>query len=88
LVALWESSLIFQGRSIAQSDTPRADIPKAPNTRRTEWLEGLLHAHGHLKENSAANVIAVMKEAGFADAAKVGRWKRLVGSVRYYKAVK
>jgi hypothetical protein len=34
-----------------------------------------LHAHGHLKENSAANVIAVMKEAGFADPAKVGRWK-------------
>ena len=29
-----------------------------------------------------------MKEAGFADAAKVGRWKRLIGSVAYYKAVK
>lgn len=36
--------------------------------------------------NSAAKVVAVMKEAGFADAAKVGRWKRLVGSVAYYKA--
>jgi hypothetical protein len=31
--------------------------------------------------NSAANLIAVMKEAGFADAAKVGRWSRLIGSV-------
>jgi len=27
-----------------------------------------------------------MKEAGFADAAKVGRWRRLIGSVAYYKA--
>jgi ubiquinone/menaquinone biosynthesis C-methylase UbiE len=52
------------------------------------WFERLLHAHGHLKENSAANVIALMKEAGFADPAKVGCWKRLVGSVAYYKAVK
>jgi len=52
------------------------------------WVERLLHAHAHLKENSASNVIAVMKEAGFADAAKVGRWKRLVGSVAYYKGVR
>ena len=49
------------------------------------WFERLLHAHAQLRENSAAKVIAVMKEAGFADAAKVGRWKRLVGSVAYYK---
>jgi hypothetical protein len=41
-----------------------------------------------LKENSAANVIAIVKEAGFADPAKVGLWKRLIGSVAYYKAVK
>jgi hypothetical protein len=29
-----------------------------------------------------------MKEAGFADVAKVGRWKRLIGSVAYYRGVK
>ena len=52
------------------------------------WFERLLHAHANLKENSAANIIAVMKQAGFADAVKVGRWKRLIGSVAYYKAVK
>ncbi len=52
------------------------------------WFERLLHAHAQLNENSAANVIAVMKDAGFADAAKVGRWKRLIGSVAYYKAAK
>jgi ubiquinone/menaquinone biosynthesis C-methylase UbiE len=59
-----------------------------PEGRKQGWFERLLHAHAHLKENSAANIIAVMKDAGFADAAKVGRWKRLIGSVAYYKGVK
>ena len=52
------------------------------------WFERLLHLNAQLKENSAAKVIAVVKEAGFGDAAKVGRWSRLIGSVAYYKAVK
>jgi ubiquinone/menaquinone biosynthesis C-methylase UbiE len=59
-----------------------------PENHKPGWLDRLLHAHAHLKENSAANVIAAAKEAGFANAAKVGRWKRLIGSVAYYKAVK
>ena len=59
-----------------------------PEGQNPGWFERVLHAHAQLKENSAANVIAVMKAAGFADAAKVGRWKRLVGSVAYYKAGK
>ena len=59
-----------------------------PEGEKAGWLERLLHAHAHLKENSAANVIAVMKEAGFADAAKVGRWNRLIGSVAYFKAAR
>jgi ubiquinone/menaquinone biosynthesis C-methylase UbiE len=59
-----------------------------PEDQKQGWFERLLHAHAHLKENSAANVIAVMKEAGFADGAKVGRWSRLIGSVAYYKATK
>jgi ubiquinone/menaquinone biosynthesis C-methylase UbiE len=56
--------------------------------RKQGWVERLLHRHAQLKENSAANVIALMKAAGFADAAKVGRWKRLIGSVVYYRAAK
>ena len=56
--------------------------------RKPGWFERLLHRHAQLKENSAANVIGVMKAAGFADAAKVGRWSRLIGSVAYYKAAK
>jgi len=39
------------------------EIAAAVITFETRWLERLLHAHGHLEENSSANVIAVMKDA-------------------------
>lgn len=61
---------------------------EAPKDKKPGWFERVLHAHAQLKENSVANVIAVMRGAGFADAAKVGHWKRLVGSVAYYKGTK
>jgi ubiquinone/menaquinone biosynthesis C-methylase UbiE len=61
---------------------------EGPEDQKPGWFARLLHLHAELKENSAANVIAVMKEAGFPDATKVGRWSRLIGSVAYYKAEK
>ena len=61
---------------------------KGTDGQNPGWFERVLHAHAQLKENSAVKVIAVMKEAGFADAAKVGRWNRLVGSVAFYKGTK
>ena len=36
----------------------------------------------NLKDNSAANVIGLMKDAGFADAAKVGRRSKLFAAWR------
>ncbi|HZR64390.1 MAG TPA: class I SAM-dependent methyltransferase [Terriglobales bacterium] len=61
---------------------------EAPDDHQPGFIGRLLLSHAHLKENSAANIIALMKAAGFADAAKVGRRKKLLGSVAYYKAVK
>jgi ubiquinone/menaquinone biosynthesis C-methylase UbiE len=80
----------FHMMDLEGPEDEEAGAPLLPDFGRSGrgWFERLLHAHTHLKENSAANVIAVMKEAGFADAAKVGRWKRLIGSVAYYKAAK
>jgi ubiquinone/menaquinone biosynthesis C-methylase UbiE len=61
---------------------------EGPEDDKQGFFKRLLFSHAHLKENSAANVIALMKEAGFADAAKVGRLTKLFGSVAYYRAVK
>lgn len=61
---------------------------EGPKDSKPGFFKRLLLSHAHIKENSAANVIAVMKEAGFADAAKVGRRSQLFGVVAYYKAVK
>jgi ubiquinone/menaquinone biosynthesis C-methylase UbiE len=61
---------------------------EGPEDRKHGFLGRLLLSHAHLKENSAANVIALMKAAGFADAAKVGRSNKFFGGVGYYRAVK
>lgn len=61
---------------------------EGPEDHEHGFFGRLLLAHAHLRENSAANVIAVMKEAGFSDVAKVGRRTTFFGGVAYYKAVK
>jgi ubiquinone/menaquinone biosynthesis C-methylase UbiE len=61
---------------------------EGPDDSEPGLFERLLHSHHQLKDNSAANVIALMKAAGFGDAAKVGRRRTLFGGVAYYKAVK
>ena len=61
---------------------------EGPEDRKQGFFGRLLLSHAHLKDNSAANVIALMKDAGFADAAKVGRRSKLFGGVAYYRAVK
>src|SRR5581483_4134605 len=61
---------------------------EAPGEHEPGFIERLLHSHHQLKDNSAANVLAIMKEAGFGKAAKVGRRSQLFGGVAYYKAVK
>ena len=61
---------------------------EGPEDRKHGFFGRLLLSHAHLKENSAANVITLMKDAGFADAAKVGRRTQLFGAVAYYRAVK
>jgi ubiquinone/menaquinone biosynthesis C-methylase UbiE len=61
---------------------------EGPDDRKQGFFGRLLLSHAHLRDNSAANVIALMKDAGFADAAKVGRRTKLFGGVAYYKAVK
>jgi ubiquinone/menaquinone biosynthesis C-methylase UbiE len=61
---------------------------EGPEDHEAGFLGRLLHSHAHLKDNSAANIIALMKAAGFANAAKVGRRNKFFGGVGYYKAVK
>jgi len=61
---------------------------EGPGDHQQGFIRRLLLSHAHLRENSAANVIALMKDAGFADAAKVGRRSTLFGGVAYYKAVR
>jgi len=61
---------------------------EGPEDHKQGFFRHLLLSHAHLKDNSAANVIGLMKDAGFADAAKVGRRSKLFGGVAYYRAVK
>ena len=61
---------------------------EGPQDHAQGFFGRLLHSNHHLKDNSTANVIALMKDAGFSDAAKVGRRPRLFGGVAYYRAVK
>ena len=61
---------------------------EGPGDHKQGFITRLLLSHAHLKENSAANVIALMKQAGFTDAAKVSRRNKLFGGVAYYRAVK
>lgn len=61
---------------------------EGPEDYKQGFVSRLLHSHAHLKENSAAKIIGVMKAAGFSNVAKVGRRNKLFGSVAYYKAMK
>jgi ubiquinone/menaquinone biosynthesis C-methylase UbiE len=61
---------------------------EGPGDHKQGFIRRLLLSHAHLKENSAANVIALMKDSGFADAAKVGRRSKLFGGVGYYRGVR
>jgi ubiquinone/menaquinone biosynthesis C-methylase UbiE len=48
----------------------------------------MLHAHNMMKDNAEARVLALMREAGFSNAARVGDDRLLVGSVSYYQGVR
>ena len=61
---------------------------EGPEDHEAGLFGRLLHLHAQVKDNSAANIIRVMKEAGFDNAAKIGRQSRLFGGIAYYKAVK
>ena len=61
---------------------------EGPEDHKQGFFKRLLFSHAHLKENSAASVIALMKEAEFADAAKTSRRRMLFGGVAYYRAMK
>src|SRR5262249_39118845 len=61
---------------------------EGPEDHEQGFIGRLLHSNHHLKDNSAANVIALRKEAGFGDAAKFGRQSKLFGGVAYYRAAK
>ena len=55
---------------------------EGPEDHKQGFFRHLLLSHAHLKDNSAANVIGLMKDAGFADAAKVGRRSKLFAAWR------
>ena len=52
------------------------------------FVARMLHAHHLMKDNAAARVLALMREAGFSDAARIGDDAFLLGSVSYYRAAR
>jgi ubiquinone/menaquinone biosynthesis C-methylase UbiE len=48
----------------------------------------LLHSHQLLRDNSEARLLALMANAGFADAKKVGRASTLFGRLAYWQATR
>jgi ubiquinone/menaquinone biosynthesis C-methylase UbiE len=51
------------------------------------FLTHLLHSRERLRDNSESRVVSLMKQAGFADAKKVGRRAMLFARTAYYRAV-
>ena len=59
---------------------------EGPEDRKHGWLVNLLHSNKRLHDNSEARVLALMKQAGLANAQKVGQRTMLFGGVAYYRA--
>lgn len=57
-----------------------------PEHRRGGLVTRLLHSSARLRDNAAARVLALMREAGFVEARQVGARRLLVGRVAYYEA--
>ena len=49
-------------------------------------LTHLLHSRDRLQDNSEGRVLGLMRQAGFADAKKVGRKAMLFAHTAYYRA--
>jgi hypothetical protein len=61
---------------------------EAPEDHQHGFVAHLLRSHAHLKDNSAANVLAMFKDAGFREADKAGRRRMIIfGAVAYYRAL-
>jgi ubiquinone/menaquinone biosynthesis C-methylase UbiE len=59
---------------------------EGPEDRKHGWLANLFHSNKRLHDNSEERVLGLLKQAGFADAQKVGRRTMLFGGVAYYRA--
>jgi ubiquinone/menaquinone biosynthesis C-methylase UbiE len=53
---------------------------------RQGFLARLFHSNERLQENSPVRVLAIMRQAGFHDADKLGRRRLLFGTIEYYRA--
>ena len=59
---------------------------EGPEDKSRIFLQRLFHSNERLKDNSAKRILALMSQAGFASAQKVGRKRLLLGTVAYYRA--
>lgn len=59
---------------------------EGPEDGARGFVTTLFHSSDRLKENSASRVLGLMRQAGFADARKIGRRRMLSGGVAYYQA--
>jgi hypothetical protein len=59
-----------------------------PESGEYGFLARLIHSSHHLVDNSEDRILALMRQAGFADPKKVGQGTMLFGRVRtnYYQA--
>jgi ubiquinone/menaquinone biosynthesis C-methylase UbiE len=57
-----------------------------PAAKKHRLMPRFLHGHELMKDNSEERIIALMKEAGFGDARRVGYGHMLVGRTGYYQA--
>ena len=60
-----------------------------PEDQETGWLARRIHSSEQLKDNCEQRVLALMNQAGFADASRAGDWDIRLGLGRayFYKAV-
>lgn len=57
-----------------------------PGSRKRGFIAHLIHADRHLKDNAEDRVLALMREAGLADARVLARRPSPIGSAVYYQA--
>jgi len=57
-----------------------------PHERSDGFLAHLLHRSGHVRDNSGETILALMREAGFADPTEVAHQRTIFGRIFYYGA--